>query len=240
MTPSPPRPSQHGFSLVEMAIVMVIVGLLLGGLLTPLATQIEQRKVSATRQQIDEVKEALAGFAVRYGYLPCPAVSAANGIEDRSGHRCTGARRVGLLPWVTLGLPKLDAWGRVLRYSVTPAFADSGTLFTLATPRDISIATRDSNGRLVAATATDDIPAVVLSAGKNGSGGVSDAGVPVAAALAANADERVNAESPGTVFVSRGPSDNPAAPGGQFDDIVAWLSPNILFNRMVSARALPR
>ena len=34
--------AQSGFTLIEIAIVLVIVGLLIGGLLTPLATQKEQ------------------------------------------------------------------------------------------------------------------------------------------------------------------------------------------------------
>ena len=52
-----------GFTLVEIAIVLVIVGLLIGGLLTPLAAQLEQRRGSETQKALDEAKEALFGFA---------------------------------------------------------------------------------------------------------------------------------------------------------------------------------
>src|SRR5471032_1171294 len=137
---------QRGFTLIEIAIVLVIVGLMIGGLVTPLSMQIEQRKVGETQKALDEAKEALVGFALRNGYLPCPAISAGNGLEDRAGNRCNNERCVGLLPWATLGLGKLDGWNHLYRYSVTPAFSDSAQAFNLSTPRDISVATRDAKG----------------------------------------------------------------------------------------------
>lgn len=229
--------AQRGFSLVEIAIVLVIVGFLIGGLVTPLTVQLEQRKVAETRKTLDLATEALAGFAVRNGYLPCPAISAVNGLEDRAGNVCRDGRRQGFLPWATLGLARFDGWGHLWRYSVTPAFADSAVLFTLRTRRDIGVQTRDGAGRLAAATAPDDIPAVVLSHGKNGHGASGELGVRVAAPPAGNGDERLNADAAGTRFISRPPGQ--AGPGGEFDDLLAWLSPNILFNRMVAAQRLP-
>ncbi|MES2257609.1 MAG: type II secretion system protein [Pseudomonadota bacterium] len=229
---------QQGFSLVEIAIVLVIVGFLIGGLVTPLNMQIEQRKVADTQRALDDAREALVGFALRYGYLPCPAISVRDGQEDRSGNRCTDEKRDGFLPWATLGLPKLDSWNHLFRYSVTPAFADSINRFKLVTPRDISVYTRDPLGALAPATASADIPAVILSHGKNGYGGVSEAGVRVASAVRGNEDEQNNATSD-INFIARNGSDNRASPGGEFDDLVTWVSPNILFNRMVAAQVLP-
>ena len=40
-----------------------------------------------------------------------------------------------------------------------------------------------------------------------------------------------------TVFFARDPSTVPT--GGEFDDLVTWISPNILYNRMISAGRLP-
>jgi prepilin-type N-terminal cleavage/methylation domain-containing protein len=229
---------QRGFSLVEIAIVLVIVGLMVGGLLTPLSMQIEQRKAADTQRALEDAREALVGFAVRYGYLPCPAVSASDGQEDRSGNRCTEERREGYLPWATLGLPRLDAWNHLYRYSVTPAFADSANRFKLVTARDITVYTRDALGNLAAATAPADIPAVILSHGKNGYGATSDAGLRQNNGSRSNEDEQNNF-SADTSFMARNASDNRTLPGGEFDDMVVWVSPNILFNRMVAAQVLP-
>ena len=229
----------RAFTLVEMAIVLVIVGLLLGGMLAPLRTQLEQRRTADTGKALEEARDALAGFAARNGYLPCPAISASNGLEDRSGTRCTNERRLGFLPWATLGLQKLDAWQHIYLYSVTPAFSDSGVSFRLDTPRDITIASRDAIGALVPASAQNDIPAVVLSLGSNGYGAFSDAGVQAADMGQGNVDERANFQGDGRVFIARNQAGNTSAPGGAYDDIVVWLSPNILFNRMLAAQRLP-
>jgi prepilin-type N-terminal cleavage/methylation domain-containing protein len=234
--PLPDR-RQRGFSLIEIAIVLVIVGLMIGGLVTPLTVQLEQRKVAETQQALDEAKEALTGYALRYGYLPCPAISAVNGLEDRRGTRCTGEKRAGFLPWATLGLRQGDSWNNLFRYSVTPAFSDSGQLFSLVTPRDISIVTRNG-GPLLQATALNDIPAMIMSHGKNGFGATGVQGQRQAAPFSNNVDERNNASND-TAFISRAAS-GPQQPGGEFDDLVAWISPNILFNRMVAAQRLPR
>jgi type II secretory pathway pseudopilin PulG len=232
------KPMQ-AFTLVEMAIMLVIVGLLMGGMLAPLSAQMEQRRVADTVKALEEARDALAGFAARNGYLPCPAISASNGLEDRIGTRCGNGRRLGFLPWATLGLPKLDAWQHLYLYSVTPAFSDSGVPFRLNTPRDITIASRDAIGTLVPASAQNDIPAVVLSQGRNGFGAFSDVGVQAADMGQGNVDEKANFQSEGRIFIARGQADNPAAAGGAYDDIVVWLSPNILYNRMLAAQRLP-
>jgi prepilin-type N-terminal cleavage/methylation domain-containing protein len=231
--------SQAAFTLVEMSIVLVIVGLLLGGMLAPLSTQLEQRRAADTIKALEEARDALAGFAARNGYLPCPAISASNGLEDRAGTRCSNERRLGFLPWATLGLPKLDAWQHLYLYSVTPAFSDSGAPFRLNTPRDITITARDASGTLVPASAQNDIPAVVLSQGRNGFGAFSDVGVQAADMGQGNVDEKANLQADGRLFIARDRADNSGAAGGAYDDIVAWLSPNILFNRMLAAQRLP-
>lgn len=121
---------------------------------------------------------------------------------------------------------------------MTPAFADSANRFKLVTARDITIYTRDALGNLAAATAPADIPAVILSHGKNGYGATSDAGLRQNNGSRSNEDEQNNF-SADTNFMARNASDNRALPGGEFDDMVVWVSPNILFNRMVAAQVLP-
>lgn len=229
-----------GFTLIELAVALVVVALLLGSILVPLTTQVQQRKISDTQKALDEIKEALIGFAMTNGRLPCPAQSATNGLEKAA---CTLAvDRAGFIPWATLGVSKLDAWGHIFRYSVTPAYASSTSPFTLTTPKDITIQTRDGAGAIINLTNVNSIPAAVLSHGNNGYGSVNDLGVAQALPVgwpASNTDENTNVTA-STTFVSRVPQDaNATGTGGEFDDIVAWLSPNILFNRMVAAGKLP-
>lgn len=229
------RFNTSGFTLVEMAVVLVIIGLLLGGILTPLSMQLEQRRISETQKALDEINQALIGFAIVNGRLPRPALSATDGTERAAC--ATEAECSGFIPWIALGVSKLDAWNHIFRYKVTAAFT---TTFTLTTAKSITVQTRNAASLLVNLTNTNDIPAIVLSHGKNGYGSTSDEGVAQSAAPVANIDETANATSTTIMFVSRIPAGSAATMlGGEFDDIVVWLSPNILFNRMVAAGKLP-
>jgi type II secretory pathway pseudopilin PulG len=234
-----------GFSLIEMAVVLLLVTLLLGSILIPLSSQVDQRRVTDTEKELEAIKEALIGFAIANRYLPCPAVSSANGVEDRTGTACTGGKRVGFLPWVTLGVQGYDSWGNRYRYSVTPAFSvsDPNNLFALNQVTDatwITIQGRDSTGAVINLTASNSVPVALLSHGKNGYGATSETGV--ARALPGtwtNTLDEYNNANNSTTFWSRARTENTAATGGEFDDLVVWISPSILFSRMVAAGQLP-
>lgn len=219
----PPAPGfvryQRGFSLTEMAVVLVIVALLIGGMILPLSAQQDMRYVAETRRQLADIGEALYGYAASRAavdgrpYLPCPDTDG-NGTEDRSGTACTSQE--GTLPWADLGLGHQDAWGNPFRYRVAAAYSNSSTGFTLMSAGDLRVCTSAA----CTATLGSALPAVILSTGKNG------------AATATNADELENLDGD-TDFVQR-----TGSPGG-YDDIVTWLSPSLLAQRMVSAGRLP-
>jgi len=61
-----------GFTLIEMAVVLFIVGLLIAGVLGPLETQLEARDRRATIETMEEIIESLYGYAINNGRLPCP------------------------------------------------------------------------------------------------------------------------------------------------------------------------
>lgn len=231
-----------GFTLVEMAVVLVIIGLLIGGLLIPLSAQLDQRNYSDTRRGMDEAREALIAYGMSHGYLPCPAISDQNGAEDRdaSGY-CTGNKRVGYLPWAELGLSKLDSWGHLYRYSVTLTYANKNLKISVipTASQDITITTRNSAGTVINLSNGNSIPAVVMSFGKNAGGATNNDGTLIADTSATNTDEGSNATTAGKTFISRDISQNSATPGGEFDDIVTWLSPNVYLNRMVAVGQLP-
>lgn len=60
------KKAQHGFSLIELAIVLVIVTILVGGLAVPLSAQIEARRIAETRKIMEEAREALMGYAMTH------------------------------------------------------------------------------------------------------------------------------------------------------------------------------
>lgn len=64
--------SSGGFTLVEMAVVLFILGLLIAGLLGPLETQLEARDRRQTLDTMEEIIDALYGYAITNRRLPCP------------------------------------------------------------------------------------------------------------------------------------------------------------------------
>jgi prepilin-type N-terminal cleavage/methylation domain-containing protein len=245
---------QNGFTLVEMAIVLMIVGLLLGGMLVPLTAQMDQRNVSDTQKTLSDIKEALIGYAIVYGRLPCPALPTSNGTEsftspggNASNGNCFNFPNSfynGFVPAATLGITPvdsqgyaIDAWGNRIHYAVTSSNAYAFTttdgmknaglsalapnLLVCSTAAGIGPTSCAANTYL---TSTPGVPIVIYSTGKNGvSGGTS-------ADEAANPNP--NSANNDRVFVSHPPTPT-------FDDLVVWISPNILYNRMVAAGKLP-
>lgn len=67
------KKAQQGFSLIELAIVLVIVTILIGGLAVPLSAQIEARRLAETRKIMEEAREAIVGFAMTHT-SPCTCV----------------------------------------------------------------------------------------------------------------------------------------------------------------------
>jgi prepilin-type N-terminal cleavage/methylation domain-containing protein len=119
-----------GFSLIEMAIVLSIVGLLLVGLIPTISVQIEQQRRTETRKYMNEVNDALIGFAVANKRLPCPDT---NSDGSENSPCTTNASQFGTLPYKDLGVTNSAPNGSELRYAVTKAFADSAVL-TLSPP----------------------------------------------------------------------------------------------------------
>ena len=229
MTHRPAMKRASGFSLIEMAVVLFIVVLLLGGLLVPFATQVEQRRIAETQKTLEEIKGALIGFAIVNGRLPCPDTTG-----DGQADACAGILNTsstgGNLPWVTLGVASADPWGRPFQYRVNDAYANAATPFTLNTSGSGAGILRVCTDSTCGAREAENVPAVIYSTGKNG--GVQPP---------AGANELENTTVPTNVKFDRNFVNHVyvGSGAGEFDDLVTWLSPNILFNRMVAAQRLP-
>lgn len=231
------RRLQHGFSLIEVAVALFIMALLLGSILVPLTTQVEQRQISDTEKIMADINAALLGFVAANGYLPCPDTSVPpNGTENISGTQCatiSSSVAHGILPYQTLGLGASDAWGNRFRYAVREEFARRPTAFTLSTTADIRVCTAQTCGateRLVTTAV-----AVVVSHGRNGKGATTVAGTGIPAPTGTDELENTDADKD---FVSRIRTDIGSA-SGEFDDIVNWLALPALMNRMVTVGKLP-
>ncbi len=252
----------QGFTIIEMAVVLIIIGLLLGGLITPLSTQIRDRQIAETQKAIDEIKEALIGYAVSQTipHLPCPDKTTAagqgtanDGLEDVTPAG-TCVTQEGNIPWATLSVAKEDSWGRRFHYSVAAVYSNRITPFSLTTPVTtpaanlLSVCQSPPNVASTTCapantTIASGLPAVILSYGINGRGAITNAGVQIPPApppvppIVINSDEYENTNA-NNIFVMHSPASANAS-GGEFDDQVGWLSATVLNSRMIAAQRLP-
>ena len=285
--------SESGFTLVEIAIVLLIVAVLLGYTVALFPKQQELKKYRQVEQEMDQVIGAIVGFAQVNGRLPCPAIPNTAGDEDGGGGAdCNNFG--GFVPVNTLGITGrlnadsllLDPWGNPYRYYVTDNdfngadgsdFVNSGEMRAVGLVDSNTDGYTDLDGRYLicdgAGTNTDGTddecdgagivfgrpdasppalyggaPFVLVSHGKNW----NDA--------AAAGDELENMGATLTTafapVIPNGPAGRPyllkdvsnnetnfvrrtTGFADDFDDVVKWGSPNLLYSKMIDAGQLP-
>lgn len=247
MTLPQTQKQQTGFTLVEMAIVLIILGFLLAALLLPLQAQRDVSAQLETERLLDNAKKALLGFAQAQGRLPCPATNNGTGVfpDDTGTANPEGGGvcvvQTGFLPAKTLGLTPadsqgyaLDAWDNRIRYGITTANASAFTSNDGMNTTGIANLTPDLCVSATASAITcpantnliNNAVAVIYSlgaTGTQGSGGI---------------DENQNLITPtNNRFVSH-TATGAGEPNGEFDHIVTWLSPYVLYNTMITAGQL--
>ena len=222
-----------GFTLIEIAVVVAIVGFLLGGLLIPLSNQIDVTRMQETEDELDEIRDALLGYAIVNGNrFPCPDTD-----DDGDAETAPCDNSEGTLPYITLGVDGFDTWGRPYRY-----LADNNYTDPLGVPNppdtDCCLNIVDRAGDELTDPSTPGPPstnhdngpaAVVFSCGKNGVPdlGNDNDGTPNTAATCTN---------PGA---SDGIYVQDVYTEGTFDDMLVWISKNTLINKLVGASVWP-
>ncbi len=233
---------QKGFSLIEIAVVMVIVGLLLGSFIGTFSSRIDATKRKETQKELEEIKQVLKAYVYTRTplFLPCPDTDIPpDGVENReTDGSCSSGNAVATLPWVDLGTGYGDAWGNRYSYWVAPDYSRPvGFDLDTSDVNTASIKTRIGNMQQPLAS---KIVAVVISRGKNGLGGISVGGVNRAAIPAADHDDENENDDADQEFMLRTVTAAGAAVGGgEFDDMLVWINAYELKANMVEAGALP-
>jgi prepilin-type N-terminal cleavage/methylation domain-containing protein len=279
---------ESGFTLVEIAIVLLIVSILLGYTVAMFPRQQELKQYRALSQEMDQIIEAIVGFAQVNGRLPCPTNPILGGSENGGGDTNNCSHYGGFVPVNTLGLTGklnadnllLDPWGNPYRYYVSNSdfngngehdFVRSGEM------RSVGLVDSDSNNYI-------DLDGIYIICDDNGTdlsdectgaaevfGNAAGAGGPYAGApfvlvsMGKNwSDTPINDElenrggdlSTTDLGMLIGPSTNeyflkdvtvpettfirrPTGFAEDFDDVVRWVSPNILYSKMIEAGQLP-
>lgn len=123
--------AKRGFTLVEMAFVMVVIGLVMLTVLPALQVARVAAQAEATNANLHSLMTAVAAYVQANGCLPCPANPATTGSGfgrvglSSSAAACGScADPEGIAPFVSLGLPASiahDGWGHWISMRVDPA-----------------------------------------------------------------------------------------------------------------------
>ena len=208
--------NNRGFSLIEIAIVMVIIGVLAGGGVSLMGMLTKRKARTETIEYLKQAQAALISFADINGRLPW-ADTSGDGAEN------AGAS-AGNLPYQTLKLSPTDPYKRMLRYEFnanlgTNLTASCGALRSgLSGGPDIV----DADG----AAASFPIAAILVSAGTmdaDSDGNVFD-DISTGTHLGDNRDGNPNYIRHPSVDI--------------FDDLVVYLGENELYGKICEYLAL--
>lgn len=265
------RQFQYGFTLIEMAIVFLIIGALLSYTFMPLRAQLETANIKEARGKLAEIEEAIYGFAIANSRLPCPTLPGEGGLSvpqnPDPANPCNSY--IGFVPSGTLGLKGetncdgllLDPWGRPYRYSVTDSNFDGINGDDFVVSNQLRDPTNDGVG---IANATPDLrvcrnldAACIAGAGTPPEDRIADNVAAVIFSMgtksrANSATENENAGEGGTLPSSCGLSAYPIGndrfyyaakrreiAGQEFDDQLIWISPHILYGKLLQAGQIP-
>jgi type II secretory pathway pseudopilin PulG len=193
-----------------MAVVLVIMGLVIGGLLATAPAVLENQRYRDARHTLDLIEDALIGYTLANGGgLPSADVTG-DGVSDPGSEQ-------GAVPWKTLGLQaglvKQDPWGKPYLYHVDSNWRD--------TPPPIPPDT-------VSGLRVDDLSGRRLT--------LDDPRAPVAVILTSGANGRPDGDNgDGDTRYTRN-----VYVDGTFDDEVRWISRYQLLGRLVDAGIWPQ
>ena len=104
------KPDSRGFTLLELLVVMVIIGLLAGFVAPRYFAQVGKSRVKAARAQIDALDKALEAYRLDVGHLP----------TTEEGLAALNLAPQGVTNWEGPYLKKdvpLDPWGHAYVYA---------------------------------------------------------------------------------------------------------------------------
>ncbi len=207
-----PGGRKDGFTLIEIAIVLVIIGLLAGGGAAVLAMLTARKARTESLDYLQACKEAVISFASINGRLPLASADTDGTVSDGDGQAS------GYFPYLDLKTVPTDAYKRFLRYHVNGNLTTdlSATCAALRTGLAGAPSVVDADGAASAFSAA----AVLVGAGPadaDGDGNVFDR-ISSGTYQGDNTDGNPN-------YLRHPPTDT-------FDDLVLYIGENELYGRI--------
>ncbi|RLB06766.1 MAG: hypothetical protein DRG50_04745 [Deltaproteobacteria bacterium] len=194
--------NKRGFTLLELVLVIVVLGLLAGATITLVTELAKHKHYEQTKKDLSDIKEALIGYAGINNRLPwADDPNNPDGVGDPN-------REVGTLPYVDLGLGGVDSWRNRYWYHVHGKLPGASSLQEFCNV--LSVLSGNPPG---------EYPQLIIS----GSSPVVQAAVIISRGENSALDEE-NGDGDG-VYETKSPTDS-------FDDMLAFLNPNYLYSKL--------
>ncbi|MBF0445299.1 MAG: prepilin-type N-terminal cleavage/methylation domain-containing protein [Magnetococcales bacterium] len=231
-----PKYTNTGFTLIEMATVLMIIGLLASLGMTLLRTKMEQTSYKVTEKRMEVIKETLIAYLRVNKKLPCPASIATTPNGDAVATCNTSiAEGFGVIPWNTLGLPRevaIDGWNNYFSYHVS-AITNNWTAVAKLNDADVgNFAVIEKNANGTTSNTINQEVLVIVSHGPNGDGAYTVKGTRNTLPATNEADELENTNTDAT-YIKRDYTDDTGATNGAFDDVVMALTTSDLVSSLI-------
>ncbi len=225
--------TQRGYSLVELAIVVLIVSIMLSMGLAAFNTQITNAALSTTAKRQTALKDALAGYLVRNNRLPCPDTDN-DGQENRTTPNdvtTACSSKFGTIPYVTLALSRseaLDPWENLFSYAVSNTMPRNNWTITAnflpGNGGDFTVNDRQTTNPFATTLIANNVVAVIISHGINGDGAYTTKGTRNILPVAGTNDDELTNTTVSATYIKRPFSNVALGTFGTFDDIVLAIS----------------
>ena len=153
---------RRGFTLLELVLVLLILGILAGATITLVTELAKQKHREETKKALTEIKEALIGYAGINHRLPWADT-------DGDGRGDDGEEE-GDLPFVDIGLGGVDSWRKPYHYHVHGKLPAAGSIEDFC--EVLQVLSTNPSGEYPQLIINGSTPvveaAVILSQGENG------------------------------------------------------------------------
>ncbi|MCP4393257.1 MAG: type II secretion system protein [Alphaproteobacteria bacterium] len=119
------RTKEKGFTLVEIALVLILLGITIGAATTIISGIIKTSEIAITKQRMHKIEKKLVEHITQHGFLPCPLNEDNSRMTDAECRIDNVLQIGGIVPFDELGLLEQetkDGWGKKISYRVDPYF----------------------------------------------------------------------------------------------------------------------
>lgn len=215
----------EGFTLIEISIGLIILGLLAVAALVPYQLYLKNQVRSHNDQTFEAVTAALASYLERNGCYPRPANPAlgptAANFGRQGGFAVAGTVLIGAVPVFDLGLPyrmMSDPFGSKLTYAVTSVLAQDAATYNANSGVGTITVLRENTA---ASMTTRPAQFILVSHGPDLKGARSMSGV-LSAPCGATALDSENCNGDATFRDASYAAQSSPANANHFDDMVSY------------------